>query len=176
MIVTNSTVSAELGCKINLAEFSSQTWNIEYKPKKFNAAFLRFRSPKATCLLFSNGKINCLGTKKFSDAKKAIRKCARKLQKFGYLPSIKNLKLSNIAAYHNLEIKLDLDKLDECLGLSSSYEPELFCGLIYTFGASCKATVHNSGKINLTGSVHEKELRRNLNVLLEKIIDFLLLP
>jgi transcription initiation factor TFIID TATA-box-binding protein len=171
LVITNLTACADYNIEITLKEFARKTYDIEYNPNKFSGAILRFRSPKSTCVVFSNGKVNCIGCKNLSEAKMAIRICANKLIKSGFKPIASNFRVVNYAGAATLRQKLDLDKLAEFLGKNARYDPELFCGLIYTF-PNCKVTIHNSGKIILTGSNAIRELREALNVVIDKIFEF----
>ena len=182
--VSNCTVCANFNIKIDLKEFSKQTSDIEYNPKKFSGAILKFRKPKSTCLIFSNGKINCVGCKTLNDAKLAVKLSAKKLKKTGLKPLISNLRLTNYSCSASLNQKLDLDKMSlflgqkfrldnepKFLGPKPSYEPEIFCGLIITF-SNCSATIHNSGKVILTGSTNISHLTKALNYIVDKVFEF----
>jgi transcription initiation factor TFIID TATA-box-binding protein len=162
LVITNLTACADYNIKINLKKFARKTYDIEYNPTKFSGAILRFRNPESTCMVFSNGKVNCIGCKHLSEAKMAIRICAKKLLKSGFKPIASNFRVVNYAGAATLSQKLDLNKLAEFLGKNARYDPELFCGLIYTL-PDCKVIIHNSGKIIITGNKTKKVLREGLD-------------
>ncbi len=90
LVITNLTACADYNIEINLNEFARKAYNIEYNPSRFSGAILRFRKPKSTCVVFSNGKVNCVGCKHLFEAKMAIRICAKKLIKSGFRPITSN--------------------------------------------------------------------------------------
>lgn len=80
-VCRNVVTSFDVGCTLDLKKIAEVGWHVEYNPGKFNAVTMRIRQPRATCLIFSSGKLNCSGTKSEKDARKASRKFARILQK-----------------------------------------------------------------------------------------------
>lgn len=85
-----------LNCLFDLKFIVMHSRNATYNPKRFPAAVLRIREPKATALVFAAGKLQVLGTKSVEDAKLASRKFARMLQKLGFQPRIEDFKVQNI--------------------------------------------------------------------------------
>jgi len=164
------TVCADLNLNLNLRKFARMTYDIEFNPKKFSGAILRFRKPYSTCVVFSNGKINCVGCSNLNDANKAIRLCAKKLKNAGFNVLVSNIHVVNYAGAASLWQNLNLDKLSMFLGKNARYDPELFCGLILTL-PSCKVTIHNSGKIIITGSKYINDLKISLNWLVDKVFE-----
>ena len=70
-IIANIVATSDLGTKLNLNILAEKIPEIIYNPKKFNAAILKIKEPvKATFLIWSSGKIVCLGTKKKEDCEK----------------------------------------------------------------------------------------------------------
>jgi hypothetical protein len=60
--INNIVSTVELDCKLNLKEIALQVDNVKYNPKKFTGLIMKIREPKATALIFPNGKMVCLGT------------------------------------------------------------------------------------------------------------------
>ena len=73
-----------LNCELNLKEVAIQIRNTEYNPKRFSTVIIRQKEPKTTALIFSNGKIVCLGAKSEKDSKKGCRKFAKTLKNLNY--------------------------------------------------------------------------------------------
>ena len=81
--ITNIVASATLNGIIDLDRlYSSEGMggNILFEPEQFPALIYRWESPKVIFLIFSTGKIVCVGAKKEKDIYKAIEKLRRKLE------------------------------------------------------------------------------------------------
>ena len=73
-VITNMVASASLGLELDLFQLAHKIKEIEYEPEQFPGAILKFQEPKASLLLFKNGKIVCVGCKKRSLVEKTIEK------------------------------------------------------------------------------------------------------
>ena len=149
MKLVNQTVCAQLNCRLNLKHIARTTKDVECS-RKISAVIIRLRKPKSTAMIFQNGKITVTGTTSLFDAKKAMRRFARKIQKCGYDVKISNFNINNKVYSIDSKIKVDLRNLQNVIRKKSSFEPELFGGLIYKseYGG---ATIYQSGKINIYG-------------------------
>ncbi len=77
-VITNMVASASLGLELDLYALANKIPEIEYEPEQFPGAILKFRDPKASLLLFKNGKVICAGAKNEKEIKLALTK-AKKL-------------------------------------------------------------------------------------------------
>ena len=137
-IIQNIVSTADLCCELNLREILLRAQNTIYNPKRFSGLIMRIKEPKTTALIFSNGKIVCLGAKTEEDSEKACRKYGKILKNMNYPVKFKDFKIQNIVSSCNLNFEIPLGKLDihmkKYLPKSKvSYEPELFPGLIYRY-------------------------------------------
>jgi len=147
--------TVNLDCRLDLKTIALHARNAEYNPKRFAAVIMRIRDPKTTALIFASGKMVVTGAKSEDDSKLASRKYARIIQKLGFNAKFTDFKIQSMAfpshACEWLFIKravltsTTLDIVGSCdikfpvrlEGLASrhhnfsSYEPELFPGLIY---------------------------------------------
>jgi transcription initiation factor TFIID TATA-box-binding protein len=81
--ITNIVASASLNGVIDLDRlYSSEGMggNILFEPEQFPALIYRWESPKVIFLVFSTGKIVCVGARKEKDIYEAIEKLQRKLE------------------------------------------------------------------------------------------------
>ena len=78
--ITNIVASANLGLELDLFSLAQKIKEVEYEPEQFPGAILKFKEPKASLLLFKNGKVICAGAKNEKEIKAALEK-ARKLLK-----------------------------------------------------------------------------------------------
>lgn len=143
-------------------------------------------------LIFRSGKVVCTGARNEVDANLGTRKFARILQKLGYPVShfivpvqpvaityeilkqnlsahihfqIKfiEFKIQNLVATVDLRFPIRLEHLNQMHGQFSSYEPELFPGLIYRMvKPRVVLLIFVNGKIVFTGAKTKTEIRESL--------------
>ncbi|XP_004288530.1 PREDICTED: TATA-box-binding protein 1-like [Fragaria vesca subsp. vesca] len=178
----NIVSTVNLDCKLDLKQIALQARNAEYNPKRFAAVIMRIREPKTTALIFASGKMPallqtmasncdlynnpystamssnawtlvCTGAKSEQQSKLAARKYARIIQKLGFPAKFKDFKIQNIVASCDVKFPIRLEGLAYSHGAFSSYEPELFPGLIYRMKQpKIVLLIFVSGKIVITGA------------------------
>uniref|UniRef100_A0A6B2LKN4 TATA-box-binding protein n=1 Tax=Arcella intermedia TaxID=1963864 RepID=A0A6B2LKN4_9EUKA len=148
-----------MGCKLELKEIALKARNAEYNPKRFAAVIMRIREPKTTALIFSSGKMVCTGAKSEELSRRAARKYARIIYKLGFPTKFKEFKVQNIVASCDVRFPVRLEGLACTHDSFSSYEPELFPGLIYRMvDPKVVLLIFVSGKIVLTGAKEVDEI------------------
>jgi transcription initiation factor TFIID TATA-box-binding protein len=75
--IENIVASANLGIELDLYTLARKVADIEYEPEQFPGAILKLRAPKASLLLFKNGKIICTGCKTEKEVRLAIRQALK---------------------------------------------------------------------------------------------------
>ena len=81
-VITNMVASASLGLELDLYALANKIPEIEYEPEQFPGAILKFKDPKASLLLFKNGKVICAGAKNEKEIKLALNKAKRLLKPY----------------------------------------------------------------------------------------------
>ncbi|XBJ16111.1 hypothetical protein VPH35_007821 [Triticum aestivum] len=158
-VLQNIVSTVNLDCRLDLKQIALQARNAEYNPKRFAAVIMRIRDPKTTALIFASGKMVCTGAKSEEHSKLAARKYARIVQKLGFPATFKDFKIQNIVASCDVKFPIRLEGLAYSHGAFSSYEPELFPGLIYRMKQpKIVLLVFVSGKIVLTGAKVRDEI------------------
>jgi len=100
----------------------------------------------------------CTGAKSEQQSKLAARKYARIIQKLGFPAKFKDFKIQNIVGSCDVKFPIRLEGLAYSHGAFSSYEPELFPGLIYRMKQpKIVLLIFVSGKIVLTGAKVREE-------------------
>ncbi|XP_055638688.1 TBP-related factor isoform X2 [Toxorhynchites rutilus septentrionalis] len=161
--VKNCVATVSLGCDLNLQTINFRTRNTEYNPSRFHGVVMRIRDPRCTALVFRSGKIVCTGAKNVHDANLAARKFARIIQKVGYNVRFVEFKVQNLVATVDLRFPIRLENLNQIHGQFSSYEPELFPGLIYRMvKPRVVLLIFVNGKIVFTGAKSEQEITESL--------------
>ena len=122
---------------------------------------MRIREPKTTALIFASGKMVVTGAKSEDDSKLASRKYARIIQKLGFNAKFTDFKIQNIVGSCDVKFPIRLEGLASKHHHFSSYEPELFPGLIYRMmQPKIVLLIFVSGKIVLTGAKVREEIYR----------------
>ena len=162
--VQNLVSTFSVGCILDLKEMSRRARNSEFNPKRFNGLIMRIREPRTTALIFSRGKIVCIGAKSEAASKLASRKFARIIQKLGYDAKFLDFKIQNVVASADLCFNINLELLDECHKVFCTYEPEIFGNLVYRMiRPKAVLLIYASGKIVITGSKTFEECNEAFN-------------
>ncbi|KAM2984986.1 hypothetical protein FF2_005444 [Malus domestica] len=152
----NIVSTVNLDCKLDLKAIALKARNSEYNPKacdRFAAVIMRIREPKTTALIFASGKMVCTGAKSEEQSRLAARKYARVIQKLGFPAKFKDFKIQNIVGSCDVKFPIRLEALVVSHCAFSSYEPEIFPGLIYRMKQpKIVLLIFVSGKIVLTGA------------------------
>merc|ERR1719346_424168 len=150
----NIVATVDLDCgKLDLKKIALHARNAEYNPKRFAAVIMRIREPRTTALIFSSGKMVCTGAKSEEDSRLAARKYARIVQKLGFPAKFKDFKIQNMVGSCDVRFPIRLEGLVLTHSQFSSYEPELFPGLIYRMvKPRIVLLIFVSGKVVLTGA------------------------
>uniref|UniRef100_A0A8C5K0R3 TATA box binding protein like 2 n=1 Tax=Jaculus jaculus TaxID=51337 RepID=A0A8C5K0R3_JACJA len=147
----NIVSTVNLACKLDLKKIALHAKNAEYNPKRFAAVIMRIREPRTTALIFSSGKMVCTGAKSEEQSRLAARKYARVVQKLGFPARFLDFKIQNMVASCDVKFPIRLEGLVLTHRQFSSYEPELFPGLIYRMvKPRIVLLIFVSGKVVLT--------------------------
>nr|XP_008268019.2 TATA box-binding protein-like 2 [Oryctolagus cuniculus] len=155
----NIVSTVNLACKLDLKKIALHAKNAEYNPKRFAAVIMRIREPRTTALIFSSGKMVCTGAKSEEQSRLAARKYARVVQKLGYPARFLDFKIQNMVGSCDVRFPIRLEGLVLTHQQFSSYEPELFPGLIYRMvKPRIVLLIFVSGKVVLTGAKERSEI------------------
>ncbi|XP_014092977.1 TBP-related factor [Bactrocera oleae] len=169
----NVVATVSVGCELNLQDINFRTRNSEYTPSRFHGVVMRMREPRCTALIFRTGKIICTGARNETEASLGARKFARILQKLGYPVKFVDFKLQNIVATVDLRFPIRLENLNQMHGQFSSYEPELFPGLIYRMvNPRMVLLIFVNGKIVFTGAKARKDIMECLEKIYPTLLSF----
>ncbi len=153
LFLQNCVASLDLKCNPDLAHLATHARNAEYNPQRFSAVIMRLREPKATALIFHSGKMVVTGTKNEEDNLTAAKTVAKVITKLGMSCAVASFKIQNIVATGDCGFPIRLEGLAHEQCKFSSYEPELFPGLIYRMAAPrVVLLVFVSGKVVVTGA------------------------
>lgn len=169
----NIVATVNLDCRLDLKTIALHARNAEYNPKRFAAVIMRIRDPKTTALIFASGKMVVTGAKSEDDSRLASRKYARIIQKLGFDAKFSEFKIQNIVGSCDVKFPIRLEGLAYSHGNFSSYEPELFPGLIYRMIApKVVLLIFVSGKIVLTGAKVREEIYQAFNRIYTVLCEF----
>lgn len=169
----NIVATVNLECRLDLKTIALHARNAEYNPKRFAAVIMRIREPKTTALIFASGKMVVTGAKSEDDSRLAARKYARIVQKLGFESKFTEFKIQNIVGSCDVRFPIRLEGLAYNHGHFSSYEPELFPGLIYRMvKPKVVLLIFVSGKIVLTGAKVREEIYQAFNNIYPVLSEF----
>nr|XP_060148590.1 LOW QUALITY PROTEIN: TATA-box-binding protein-like [Globicephala melas] len=155
----NIVSTVNLGCKLDLKTTVLHAGNAEYNPKRFAAVIMRIREPQATALIFSSGKMACTGAKSEEQPRLAARKYARVVQKLGVLAKFLDFKIQDMVGSSDVKFPIRLEDFVLTHQQFSSYESELFPGLIYRMiKPRIVLLIFVSGQVILTGAKVRAEI------------------
>ena len=85
--IQNIVASGSLGGPIDLEALCERvrSGSLMYEPEQFPGAIYRMESPKVVFLIYSNGKIVCVGAKKEEDVYEAVENLRRRLEEMEVL-------------------------------------------------------------------------------------------
>lgn len=119
------------GVKFDLEKLTKSLDRARYDPEVFPGIAYKSGDPPASFLIFSSGKMNCVGAKSMHDAKLAIKKLTKKLRKSGTkIKSDPIVKVQNIVASFDFGREFDLERIARTFE-NTEYEPEVFPGLVF---------------------------------------------
>ncbi|EIE90838.1 TATA-box-binding protein [Rhizopus delemar RA 99-880] len=172
-VFRNIVATVNLDCRLDLKTIALHARNAEYNPKRFAAVIMRIREPKTTALIFASGKMVVTGAKSEDDSKLAARKYARIIQKLGFQAKFTDFKIQNIVGSCDVKFPIRLEGLAYSHGHFSSYEPELFPGLIYRMvKPKIVLLIFVSGKIVLTGAKVREEIYQAFQAIYPVLTEF----
>ncbi|ORX48657.1 hypothetical protein BCR36DRAFT_584224 [Piromyces finnis] len=169
----NIVATVNLETRLDLKTIALHARNAEYNPKRFAAVIMRIREPKTTALIFASGKMVVTGAKSEEQSRLAARKYARIIQKLGFPARFSEFKIQNIVGSCDVKFPIRLEGLACAHGHFSSYEPELFPGLIYRMvKPKIVLLIFVSGKIVLTGAKIREEIYQAFENIYPVLTDF----
>ena len=152
--IVNVVSTFQINCQnINLFRISQRVRNTEYNPRRFSGLIMRITNPKATALVFSTGKVVCMGTKSVEESKFASKRFAKILKKTGLPVKYSNYTVQNIVATGSVNHHIQMALFANDHWTLTKYNPEAFPGIIYEM-AEPKMTllIFKSGKIVFLGA------------------------
>jgi len=158
MTIVNAVWTAELpircGERLPLAALARRLTNIEYAPQRFNAIVARMRRPRATLLLFPTGRMVATGCVRQADARRAVRRLARRLR---CTARVSRVCIANVVVAGSVAGPLNLELLAHFWG--GAYTPELFPAAQFRI-STFAVTAFANGKWFATG-IRSTELAEN---------------
>ena len=144
----------------------------EFNKRKFAAASLRLRHPRSTCLIFSSGNLVVTGCRSESEALLAsYRYCALLRQHLGLCMRLQKFRIQNLVAAAKMPWNVDLVAIARKWQTYTSYEPEVFPGLIMRL-PNVVLLIFRSGNVVITGA----QCRVDVEKIYNEVYNSLLYP
>lgn len=141
--VNNIVASANLGRPVDLASISSWQKSM-YEPEQFPALIYQMEDPKVVFLIFSSGRVICLGAKTEDRIYEAIRRLFQKLNLGGAFrsPSLNKIEMEERESFSKgssaYKLKLKEFILSDSLGRACPHIEGLWCRCKLCDGPACK--------------------------------------
>ena len=156
--IQNVVAVASLDQEIDILAIMEAFENADYQPNKFPGLVFKLKRPKTTTLIFRTGKMVCTGARSEKEAKSAVGKVVRELNKEGFKIRSPEIDVVNIVGTADFGGEVDLESMADILD-DIMYEPEMFPGLIYRMKyPKVVILLFRSGKIVLTGANREEQV------------------
>ncbi|EPE05681.1 rna polymerase i and iii transcription factor complex component [Ophiostoma piceae UAMH 11346] len=176
----NIVATVNLDCRLDLKTIALHARNAEYNPYSPSEFEQDEASPAhvivsehITNKFHFSGKMVVTGAKSEDDSKLASRKYARIIQKLGFNAKFTDFKIQNIVGSCDIKFPIRLEGLASRHHNFSSYEPELFPGLIYRMiKPKIVLLIFVSGKIVLTGAKVREEIYTAFEMIYPVLQDF----
>jgi transcription initiation factor TFIID TATA-box-binding protein len=150
-VIQNIVSTINMKTQLDLKVIALKSLNSEYNPRRFSALIMRIRKPaRTTALIFATGKMVVTGAKCVKEAESSCRKFIKIIKKLGFNPIFSEFKVQNIVCSMDLNFLVHLEKMNIIHEKFTTYEPELFPGLIFRI-SDIVYLIFNSGKIVATG-------------------------
>ena len=162
--ITNIISSYDLKQALDLKLLSDRLRTTTYRPTQHAALTVVIRKHATTASISSSGKVTLTGSKRVLAAKNAANFVCEILKRVGY-PQVSyardRFRVSNINAVGNAGFEIDLRRLGKDHSANSTYDPEVFPGLVYrmTAPSSVVVNVFTTGKYTVAGAKAPSELR-----------------
>lgn len=127
VVLHNTVATSNFGCPIDLEALACSSYGC-YSPKTFAAVNLRLRSPRATALVFSSGRLVVTGTTSEYAALTAMSLFLTMVQTVAPEARMVTRTIQNLVSVGNLGCSVRLDLLSRRMLLSSMWDPEVFPG------------------------------------------------
>ncbi|TMW67601.1 hypothetical protein Poli38472_011221 [Pythium oligandrum] len=166
--VVNVLAHGHIRSGIDVKQLALLVRNADYKPRGFGALVLRFQDPRASIMVYKSGKFVVVGTTHPDEAKVALDKFLSILQKISFPHELGSFTIANVVGSLDVKFRIRLEGLASGHIRFSTYEPELFPGLIYRMlRPKCTLLVFVSGKIVVTGAKIDEAVCKLYPVLLQ---------
>ena len=174
VILQNIVATVNLGVSnLDLKTIALHARNAEYNPQKFAAVIMRIREPKTTALIFQSGKMVITGARSPGLSRIAARKYTRLINKLGFHVYLREFKIQNVVGSCDVGFPIRLEGLAYSHGKFSSYEPELFPGLVYRMvSPKIVILIFVSGKVVLTGGKDKDSILLAFNRMYPVLLEF----
>jgi len=166
-VIQNIVASAALDLELDLYTIANKVKGVEYEPEQFPGAILKLKDPKASLLLFKNGKIICTGSKSEAEVKFAIERALKLLTPYAKgkkRTAAPAFNIENIVASAALGVELDLYTIANKV-TDVEYEPEQFPGAILKLkDPKASLLLFKNGKIICAGSKSKADVGRAIEL------------
>ncbi len=160
MQIRNIVATAQTNTRFDLEELALRLPDSRFPPSTGAWLMLRLQPGNQYVAFYRSGKFLIAGVKSNDELSEAVNRVIAELERAGILVEVISIDIHNIVVTDEVRLVQNLDSVARFLN-DSSYEPELFPGLVYRAGGST-FLLFNGGKIVSVGNRSIQMAERNL--------------
>ncbi len=157
--IVNVVVTATLNQSLDLNSVVKAFPRVEYNPDRFPGVVFKLKNPKTASLLFSTGKMICVGIRSERQAERAVMRMISLLKGKGIsIEGRPSIQVVNIVASASLGGQVDVEKTVYAFE-RIMYEPDQFPAAIYRMEEpKAVILIFPNGKLVITGTKTESQV------------------
>ncbi len=171
--IENIVTSGSIADSVDLELLSRTVQNCKFNKERFPGVVYDMHDPKATALVFSSGRVVLTGFLRHDAIPVAVNKLIKTFTDAGIACiETPDIRVKNIVCTYNLGSECNLVRVLTALMDHEhvEYEPETFPGLVCRIAdPKLVFLLFSSGKMVITGGTTMEDVRRGLDVFLEKL-------
>ncbi|CAJ1891516.1 unnamed protein product [Cylindrotheca closterium] len=161
--IQKMTATAHFGCPLDLKLIAFKCRYADFNPRRHGALTMRLTQLQTVGVMFASGKLIITEADSIAKAESACKEFRLVIEKIGFKPKefgAMDFKIKNVMGTANVGFPIKLEELSYAHSDYTSYEPEVFPGLVYRMDRTeVVILVFSSGKIVLTGSRKRTDLK-----------------
>ncbi len=167
--IEDVTVTTDIKTEIPLEKMVSSEENADYDADGSKGIVYRIEKPRATALIFSDGKIVCTGTKSIREAEVAVKNVVEKIKEAGVkIRSEPDMEIEKIVAAFRLRDPLNPEEVSSKLE-GAEYDPEKVRAAVYRLDTPESDFLILEKKIICTGCQSIKDVQKAIVKVKEKL-------
>lgn len=157
--IVNIVVKGNLGCEIDLREFSLRVRVASFDPETQFHAVVRYPDASYHTNVFASGNFQLIGCKSRQLVAEAVRRLLSLCKAQGLHVTTDRVTVSNMVAKASVPFAIQIDALAQAHHLFAQYNPEVKSSVTYRlYGPPVTCHIFANGRVVLLGAKSESEI------------------